>query len=236
MAIGDLVRQICRGYGWSVATRTVLLEGDSDERYLKIAARILESSGGPPLLDKDFQVTSCGSGQNGGIPNLVERFIAVRQVADNIDRFPNGSKSFHFVAMFDGDTPGKRAARDLESQVARFALGRDILVLQHKMPAIAGTAEHVTTSIQKANHEHSTLGCVIEDLVDDDLYGCFVCDEFGGQQIPCDKIGNYCHRHLSVQQKSALWRYFQRHATLSTAGRFIELLRALRVYAGAPAR
>jgi hypothetical protein len=194
MAIGDLVRQICNGFGWSVATRTVILEGDTDERYLKTAARIIKLSGGPSLLDKDFQVTSCGSGHDGGIPNLVERFIAVRQVADNIDRFPNGSKSFHFIAMFDGDTPGRRAALDLESQVARFALGRDILILQHKMPAVGGTAEHVQTTIKKANNEHSALGCVIEDLVDDDLYDCFVYDELGGQPVPCDRAGNYCHR------------------------------------------
>ena len=235
MAVGDQVRLIANAYGWKIAKRTVLVEGDTDERYLRKAAGLVAAAGGPSLLDGDFSVASCGSGDQGGIPNLKERFITIRQIADNIDRnAAGGPKAYHFLALFDGDSPGKKGARSLDSQVARFAIGRDIIILQPEMPELRGSADNVRAAIASANAGGKAVDCVIEDLVDDAFFDLFVDDDLGGSEVICDRVDGVCHRRLTTPVKARLCRYFEQHAEATEMNRFIQLLRALRAYSGAP--
>ncbi|MCZ2154774.1 MAG: hypothetical protein LC114_12875, partial [Bryobacterales bacterium] len=122
MADLDPVALYARSLGFSIAPRTIIVEGRTDFDLFTLAARHEQLETRALLLGCDLAVMSSGDGDDGGTAGVIRQLITLRNIARS-DLGPKGSPRYRFVALFDDDRAGRqavRAARSLDRSIIEF--------------------------------------------------------------------------------------------------------------------
>src|SRR6266496_1408454 len=104
---GDLVRRFAGLFNWPVAKRSIIVEGEQDQRYFGLASQLYYKQTGLRLLGRQIAAFPTGIGEEGGAYGMQRHFHPLRAIMDK-DVTLDGKKVFHAIAVFDDDTEGRR--------------------------------------------------------------------------------------------------------------------------------
>jgi hypothetical protein len=71
---GQLVKETARRYGWTIGLNNLMVEGTTDEAYLRMANERYSESCGLSLIGNDFHVFAVGERGDGGTDAIDEKF------------------------------------------------------------------------------------------------------------------------------------------------------------------
>lgn len=225
---GDFTRSALARIGWRVGRRTIIVEGDQDEAYLKLASKLHYRERGVEILDDCFAVVSAGTGDDGGVSGVTRRFLFARQLAAS--DLHAGAPALRFFALFDGDHAGRTAMGSLKKLDPGVVEWRDVFLLRPMMPIAGGDA--IRASIEACNREFGNVDCEIESFVGDELFALFCEDE--RIEPLSGRRRNYKDRDLNTAQKGRLKMFVEHHADFSSLEALVALALALRSYVGCP--
>jgi hypothetical protein len=160
---GELVREYARRRNWPLLRHNIMVEGTSDVAYCYLVSDLYKEKMGRSLVGDDLAIFPPGVGDEGGTHGMQLEFPTLRRLIDQ-DLSDEGKRLFYLVALVDGDSPGKQAARSLAGSHTSFQVYRDIFVLQHIFPSVPGEVKTVQGAFERANLEHKGLDCEIEAL------------------------------------------------------------------------
>ena len=122
MADLDPVARYALSLGFTIAPRTIILEGRTDLDLFTLGAQLERRETGALLLGCDLAVMIGGDGDEGGTAGVIRQLITLRNIA-RTDLGPKGRPRYRFVALFDDDKAGRqavRAARELDHSIIEF--------------------------------------------------------------------------------------------------------------------
>jgi hypothetical protein len=228
---GDHVRWFADKFGWQLARRTVLVEGETDVKYFHLASHLYHEANGRHLLSEEFGVVSTGFGDAGGTDGIVERFPAFRQII-SLDCSATGKQLFRAVALVDGDAEGHKACDYLTNRYTGMVKNRDVFVLQRIFPRESQDPRKLVDIMKAANKPWHDLDCEIEDLLDRDVLDLFVAENGGCLKRALTVKDNGHHFDFTTAGKSNLCRWVPEIVVLKEMSNIVEVLRSLRYYLG----
>lgn len=173
MRPGNLVLEYAKRMMWTLRRRNIMVEGNTDVHYFELAAKLYKRETQFELLGDDISLFACGSGDSSGTDGMFEQLPPLLNII-NIDPDQNGKILFRVIALVDNDTAGQMLHRGLTKQYRRIKTNRDIFILHRVFPRTASEPKALTSQIKKYNESWKGLDCEIEDLLGDDLVGCFL--------------------------------------------------------------
>lgn len=230
---GHLVRQYASRYNWPIAEYSILVEGETDARYLSLASRLHRDDTGCDLMPRGkVSAFPTGSGDDGGTHGILRHFSTLQDIiAWSGDE--DGRVMFKLIALVDGDSAGKAAFRALAAKSMDYRPWREIFLLQRNIPRGNMDPEFVGRLVAREN-EDIRLDCEIEDLVSQDLVRAYLADN--PRALRCAPV--FRGEHMRVQfadgEKGKFCRFVESYATCSDLAKIIELLKTLRFFMGLP--
>ena len=229
---GDQVRHWAAKFGWQLAKRTVILEGETDAIYFTHAARLYTEQTGLHLLTDNFGVTAVGFGEEGGTSAILEKFPWMHQT-NIFDSLPSGKTVFRLITLLDSDRIGRQACAELSRRHASLVPYRDIFVLQRVFPRQhRQNTDALSEAIKAANAAWNQLDCEIEDLICPELLELFVEAHPSTLAREPRFVEGAHHYDFTTNGKSKLCRWIRDHATYDTLQPMIETIQSLRYYLG----
>jgi hypothetical protein len=231
----DDVARIGLSMGYTIAPRTVIVEGTSDMALFRLASRLENKQFGRPLLDDRFAVVASGEGERGGTSGVVRELVTLRGVG-RICLRPDGRPKYRFVGLFDNDAAGAsavRLARSLDSSILEYT---DVFRLWPVMP-MPGCMDPTAAKkiFERENSLYTGLDWEIEDLLSADLISAFLAENPGGLRRSVEKSGSV-HYEYTTDGKARLHRFVKDYAVHQDLVGICALVRSLRYYMGlAPA-
>jgi len=226
-----LVAQYARSRGFSIAPRTIIVEGRTDFELFTLAARYEERETHAHLLGYDMAVVHGGEGDDGGTAGVIRQLITLRGNAQ-ADLGPKGSPRYRFVALFDDDRAGRqavRAARDLDRSIIEF---KDVFRLRPIMPMTPHADPTVLErSFRDANAEFKNIEWELEDLLGSQLLSTF-CEEYPNAISRECRAGDTVHRDFTRDGKARLHRFAKEHAIRRDLAKVAGVLKSFRRYFG----
>lgn len=228
---GDHVRWYANVCRWKIARRMIIVEGETDSRYLGLAAELYNRERGGTLLDRELGVAAAGFGDEGGTFGIVEKFPAFQQIIQR-DCGLNGKPLFRAIALLDNDDEGNNACNYLTNRYTNLQRNRDVFVLQRVFPRNSQQPRILSDNIKQANARWHALDCEIEDLLSRELLDVFVEDTPGALRCnPIEAHGAH-HFEFTASGKSALCRWVAGIARCKDVELIVELIKSLRYYLG----
>lgn len=129
----DPVARYASSFGFSVAPRTIIVEGRTDGDLFFLASELEQLQTGRKLLGTDLTVMVAGEGDAGGTQGVIRQLVTLRNIAQTY-LGPKGAPRYRFVALFDNDRAGHQAisaARNLDRSLIEF---KDLFRLHARMP------------------------------------------------------------------------------------------------------
>lgn len=228
---GDLVRRYATFFSWPVAERTVVVEGEHDQRYFELADKLYCKEFGLRLLGKRLAVFPTGIGDDGGAFGLQRHFHPLRAIMDH-DLTQDGKKVFHAIALFDDDLEGKRGFGALTGQHLNYKKWRDVFLLQRILPRSNRDSIQVAKLVDEVNLPWKGLDCEIEDLVSLDVIKAFVAENPGAIFRPSVEKSGGAHTFFKPHVKASFIRFVEANAMMCDLASVIEVLKSLRFYLG----
>jgi hypothetical protein len=228
---GDLVRGYAGLFHWPVAERTVVVEGEHDQRYLALADRLYFEKTGLRLLGKRLSAFPTGIGDDGGAFGLQRHFHPLRAIMDR-DVTQDGRKVFHAVALFDDDLEGKRGFAALSGQHLNYRKWRDVFLLQRVIPRTTRDPDHLAKLVCEANAAWKGMDCEIEDLISVDVIKAFLVDNSGAMSRPLEERVGGAHCFFKPHFKASFIRFVEANALLCDINSIVETLKSLRFHLG----
>lgn len=233
--MAGLVEIFAAQVGWPrLGACTVIVEGTSDVEMLELARRLHRDACGVDLFAGGFSVVPAGVRERGGVDGVYNMLLAARMYAVH-DCDPHGALRFRFIGLFDGDVEGRRKY-DLACQIDRYGTfpWRDVVLLHPHMPRANYFADpSVAARATQLNAPYLGLVWEIEDIVGEDLKRRF--DESHPDVANRTKIcGGRSHRELTHDEKREFQAFVKASACIADLGGIVELIQALRSYAGLP--
>lgn len=228
----DAVQAYAAAIGLEIKQRTMLVEGTSDVRLFKTAARLHRSLSGIDLFD-GFAITAAGEGDLGGTRGVVRELHCLRGLV-RACLLPSGKPRYRFSALFDSDKAGHaaiRAAKELDPGMVEF---KDLFLLRPAMP-FPGMLDPgtVASTYAAANSQFRSIDWELEDLLPNSFFDELVV------RVPSAIVreavsGGRVHRDLSRDGKAKLHRLVDEYASAEDLKQVIEVLSVLRYLGGAP--
>ncbi|HUE00829.1 MAG TPA: hypothetical protein VMR62_14755 [Bryobacteraceae bacterium] len=210
MADLDPGARYARSLGFSIAPKTVIVEGRTDFDLCMLAARYEHREAQALLLGCDLAVTNGGDGDEGGTAGVIRQLITLRNIA-RTDLGPKGSPRYRFVALFDDDRSGRqavRAARDLDRSIIEF---KDVFRLRPMMPMISHADPTVLERrFREANEPYRNIEWELEDLLGAQLLSAF-CEEHPNAISRESRAADLVHRDFTRDGKARPTRQGLRH-------------------------
>jgi hypothetical protein len=228
---GDLVRRYAALFRWPVAERSIVVEGEHDQRYFALADKLYFEKTGLRLLGKRLAAFPTGIGDDGGAFGLQRHFHPLRAIMDH-DLTPDGKKVFHAIALFDDDLEGKRGFGALTGQHLNYKKWRDVFLLQRILPRSSRDSAQVTKLVDEANSRWKGMDCEIEDLVSLDVIKAFVADIPAAVFRPTEEKAGGAHSFFKPHVKASFIRFVEANALLCDVASIIEVLKSLRFHLG----
>ena len=210
-----------------------MVEGEHDERYVKLAARLYHRETGRHLLGRDLVVFTPGIGENGGADALQRNFPVLRGIMD-VDLTPEGKNVYRAIVLLDQDSAGLRGSRALTGSHSNYKLWRDVFLLCRKLPRHSRDLVQLTRSIEANNAPWKGMECEIEDLVDIDLLEEFLRQNPGAAVREIERRADGHHCFLRPHYKGQLVRFVEKNAQLRDVSVLVEVLKSLRYHLGLP--
>lgn len=229
---GDLVRAYMSLRRWPIARRCLMVEGDSDVRYFKLASNEHFRATGKQLVGSDLAVFSAGTGDSGGTDGLYEEFPTLWKLMRS-DTDAQGVSIYKVCVLLDNDREGRSLFSLLTQQYRTLIPWRDVIMLKHVMPLGSSEPGAVKRQLEAANRPHADLDCEVEDLFPPDFIAAFAAEGDVFARPPAEKSG-YIHYEFKHAAKSALCRYAEKHCIAADLGWLTETLKAIRLYMGLP--
>lgn len=226
---GELVREYARRRNWPLLRHNIMVEGTSDVGYFRLVSDLYAKKSGRSLVGDDLAVFPPGVGDEGGTHGMQLEFPTLRRLIDQ-DLSDDSKRLFHMVALVDGDSPGKQAARSLTGSHTSFQACRDVFVLQRVFPSVPGETKTVQSAFERANLEYRGLDCEIEDLIAPELVDSFIEEQPNCRPPPARVAGNARHFNFASHAKPMLLRYVAAYAVLDDLLLILEIIKALRFY------
>jgi hypothetical protein len=230
---GDLVRQFVTLHRWQLAERVILLEGEHDQRYFALAARLYSERTSLSLLGPRLAAFPTGIGDEGGAYGLQRHFHPLRAIMD-CDVDAEGHKVFHAVALFDDDYAGRRGFAALTGQHLNYRQWRDVFLLKRSISRSTREPSQLTKLIDKDNLAWRGLDCEIEDLVDLGLIQAFVREHSRCVVADPDVRDGGIHCRFTSDGKTQFIRFVESNAGFADVQRIVEILKSLRYLVGLP--
>ncbi|WP_397568823.1 hypothetical protein [Schlesneria sp. T3-172] len=224
---GQLVRETARRYGWSIGLNNLMVEGTTDESYLRMANQRYVESCGLSLIGSDFHVFAVGKLGNGGTDAINEKFNNLSEQLRNDPVDGNGNR-IRVVALFDDDPPGRGMFSRMRT---RYMPWSDIFLLRRHFPRDTRDSKEFEAKTNALNAEYfgdKQFFCEIEDLIHRSLIDLFVESEKGCLQREIRSIGNGFHCDLHGWAKGKLAEFVKQEAGLAELGGLVELLKTFR--------
>jgi hypothetical protein len=227
----DPVARYALSLGFSIAPKTIIVEGRTDFDLFTLAALQSQRDSNEILLGRDLAVISAGDGDEGGTPGVLRQLITLRNIARS-DLGPKGSPRYRFVALFDDDRAGRqavRAARDLDRSIIEF---KDVFRLRPVMPMTHNADPTVLERLfGGANTPFKNIEWELEDMLGPELLSAFFADypNAVSHQSPA---GDVVHRDFTRDGKARLHRFVKDHAMGRDLINVIGVLKAFRRYFG----
>jgi hypothetical protein len=230
---GDLVRRFATLHGWPVAERTILVEGEHDQRYFALADNLYACKTNLRLLGRRLAAFPTGLGGDGGAFGLQRNFHPLRSNMD-CDLTSEGRKVFHAIALFDNDLEGKRGFAALTGQHLNYRKWRDVFLLQRVIPRSTRDCDQIAKLVNAANATWQDMDCEIEDLVSVDLINAFLQENPGAVTRDPERHNNGIHCSFQRHAKGPFIRFVEAHALLPDVEQIVELLKSLRYHVALP--
>ena len=230
---GDLVRVFAKLYGWPVKERSILVEGEHDQRYFVLADKLYSEKTNLNLLGPKIAVFPTGIGDEGGSFGLQRHFHPLRAVMDR-DVTPQGQKIFHAIALFDDDIEGKRGFAALTGQHLNYRKWRDVFLLQRSIPRLNRSPAQVEKQVDEANCNWRGMECEIEDLVAIDIIKEFINENPTSIQRQLEQRNGAVHCRFHRHAKASFIRYVEKNAIFEDLALIVEILKSLRYHLGLP--
>ena len=231
MADLDAVARYASSLGFSIAPKTIILEGRSDYDLFILAALLERQQTMGLLLGQDLAVMSAGDGDEGGTAGVVRQLITLRNIARS-DLGPKGLPRYRFVALFDDDKAGRqavRAAREWDRSLTEF---KDMFRLRPVMPLTPNADPIVLErAFREANTAYKNIEWELEDLLGADLLSAF-CEECPNAVSRHASATDVVHRDFTRDGKARLHRFIKDHAIRRDLLNVIEVLKSFRRYLG----
>jgi hypothetical protein len=227
----DPVARYALSLGYSIAPRTIIVEGRTDFDLFTLATLQEQWNTKSLLLGRDLAVMVAGDGDEGGTAGVLRQLITLRNIA-RTDLGPKGSPRYRFMALFDDDRAGRqavRAAREWDHSIIEF---KDVFRLRPIMPMTPHADPTVLERLfREANTPFKNIEWELEDLLGTELLSAF-CDEHPNaisRQFPA---GDVVHRDFTRDGKARLHRFVKDHAIRRDLANVTGVLKAFRRYLG----
>lgn len=227
----DFVAQYASSVGFSIRSKTILVEGTTDVELFNLAARLEFEQTGIDLLKNDLAFVAAGERDRGGTKGVIRELNAFRCMARNC-LLSDGRPKYRFIGLFDNDKAGKLAvkfANDLDSSILEY---KDMFRLWPVMP-LPGNL--VPTTMQKTfereNADYKGLEWELEDLIDEAFIEIFLLENdniLKNSKLVNDKT----HRDFTPDGKAKFHNYIKKNAKWDDLAGVIQVLKAMRYYSG----
>jgi hypothetical protein len=228
---GDNVRWYAAQFGWKLARRTIFVEGDTDVRYLELAATLYTRATGLRLLGDDLKVLSVGFGALGGTDGIKENLFHLWKLIE-LDRGQTGSPLYRVIVLLDDDFEGNRTCRYLTDRYIKLRESRDVFVLKRVFPRTSRDPCKLAQIIRDANTSWHDLDCEIEDLLSRELLDVFIEENAGSVRNSAAPANGGYHFDFTAKGKADLCRWVCGVANVKDLTGYVELLKSLRYYLG----
>ena len=231
MAHLDPVARYGLALGFSIAPKTIIVEGRTDFDLFTLAALQEQGVAKGLLLGRDLAVMAAGDGDEGGTAGVLRQLITLRNIARS-DLGPKGSPRYRFVALFDDDKAGRQAvhaARQWDRSIIEF---KDVFRLRPLMPMRPNADPTVLERLfREVNTAYKNIEWELEGLLGADLLSAF------GEEYPTGvsrqfQAGGVVHRDFTRDGKARLHRFVKDHAIQRDLVSVTAVLKAFRRYFG----
>lgn len=217
--------------GWPIRKNNILVEGESDLNYFKLADEFYTRETSRTLIGSDLAIFPTGSGDAGGTYGLLDGFPQLRNHI-RLDTASDDKELFRVVVLLDNDKAGRDAMRRLMAGDTELLENRDLFLLRRVLPR--GTREYyqLTRHIEQENNAWKELDCEIEDLIHRTLIELFIEENHGclHRTRPSVILENAHHYEFADAVKPNLFRFVRKHAEFDQLVSVIEVLKSLRFY------
>lgn len=231
MADLDPVARYALSLGYSIAPKTIILEGRSDFDLFTQAALLEQRETKAAVIGCDMTVIAGGEGEDGGTAGVLRQLITLRNIARS-DLGPKGGLRYRFVALFDDDRAGRQAvsaARTLDRSIVEF---KDVFRLRPRMPMTShGDPTVLDRLFLEANALYKNIEWELEDLLHEDLLSAF-CEQYPNAVSRQSEVAGVVHRDFTRDGKARLHRFTKIHAIRQDLQNVIGVLKAFRRYFG----
>jgi hypothetical protein len=228
---GYHIRWIASVVGWAVARFTLIVEGNHDDRYLRLADQLYFQSCAKRLITPGMVILPAGDGPDGGTKRILRDFHVVHRAAQ-ADVDANGRQACRIVAILDDDADGRGAFRSLCRDDINCIGWRDVFLLQRWLPRTSRNSQEIDKIVKRNNEQWKNLNCEIEDLLALSLLKKF--DEVKPAASRKDRVivGNGHHSEFTRDGKTWLLNYSEANARLEDVVGIVELLKVMRYHFG----
>ena len=229
----DFVAQYASSVGFSIRTRTVLVEGTTDVELFNLAARLEYEKTEIDLLKNDFAFVAAGEHDRGGTNGVNRELITLRGMARTC-LLPNGRPKYRFMGLFDNDKAGRLAVKRIQEIDSSILEYKDVLRLWPIMP-FTGNLDTGTMqkTFERENADYKGLEWELEDLINPAFVEEFLAENYNSLKNTT-QVNGKVHRDFTSDGKAGLHRFIKKHAVRDDLIEVIQTLKAIRFYAGLP--
>jgi hypothetical protein len=228
---GDIVRRYASYFNLPICEKSILVEGENDQRYFHLAANLYFEATGKKLLGDRLSLFPTGIGDLGGTYGILTHFHSLRQNM-KVDVTSDGKPVYHVIALFDSDSAGKKAFGELAAQYLEYRKWRDIFLLHRIIPRSSRDPKYLERLVAEANHSSRSLDCEIEDLIAKDLVEDYVDMNPNAITKALAVIGDAFHVDFVKGQKGRFCGFVEQNALVEDVVAIVEVLKALRYFLG----
>jgi hypothetical protein len=216
--------------GWALQPgMNVVLEGEHDVRYFRLADRLYRQASGLRLLGDGIEVLAAGIGPKGGTVAIMEHFHQTFKNA-KYDLRRDGEPVYRLATLLDDDRAGREAENFLVAKHTTCMLWRDVFRLQRCYPTDTRDLKQLDRRVREINRDWNGHHCEIEDLLPKALIDVFHEEHSNCySRQPVERAGRW-HFEFANGVKGALCTHAEQLAECQDLREVIEALKSLRFF------
>jgi hypothetical protein len=216
--------------GWPIQPgMNVVLEGEHDERYFRLANYHYRLKKGLMLLGDGFEVFAAGRGALGGTDGIRTNFHTIFKNAQ-IDLGPDNRPVYRLATLLDDDIAGGSAANSLTAQYTDCALWRDVFLLKRCYPSDTRDLKQVERQIKELNKKWHGHHCEIEDLLPKPLVDLFHWEKPNCYYREPKEVAGRWHFEFADGVKGALCTFVEENAMAEDLQDIVEVIKTRRFF------
>jgi hypothetical protein len=229
-APGDHVRWFASKVGWAIQPGVnVVVEGDHDVRYCRLADIMHQRMTGRRLLGDGFHVLAAGVGNAGGTDGIMRHFVSIHKAA-RLDLRPDDLLPvFRLAALLDDDMRGREAFHYLTANHTDCLRWRDVFLLQRQYPNTRDLKQ-IELRIKALNLPWKAHNCEIEDLLPKPMIDLFHEEHTNCFSREPEEVAGRWHFEFAIATKGLLCTYVEHLASPEDLNEIINALKALRFF------